>query len=66
MSDKEIWRVPEMGGVSASASSSAGADERPKEESKQGQLVVTTGVQGSCQWRGRIVGALQGTRSRTG
>ncbi|XP_004959502.1 transcription factor HY5-like [Setaria italica] len=35
-----------MGGVSVSASSDAGADERPKEDGKQRRLVVVTGAQG--------------------
>jgi hypothetical protein len=40
-SDEEIRRVPKMGGASASASSGAGAEERPKgDDGKQGQVAA--------------------------
>lgn len=60
-SDEEIRRVPEMGRASASASSGAGTDERPKEDGKQGQLAAATGAQGgqppaAGKKRGRTAG----------
>ena len=51
--------MPEMGGASASASSGAGADERPKEDGEQGgQLAAATGAQppAAGKKRGRTAG----------
>lgn len=56
-SDEEIRRVPEMGGASASASSGAGADERPKgEDGKQGQVAAGAQPPAGGKKRGRTAG----------
>eukprot|EP00267_Zea_mays_P048232 XP_020400780.1 putative bZIP transcription factor superfamily protein isoform X1 [Zea mays] len=49
--------VPEMGGASASASSGAGADERPKgEDGKQGQVAAGAQPPAGGKKRGRTAG----------
>jgi len=56
--------VPEMGGASASASSGAGADERPKEDGKQGQLVTAAGAQGQPPAPGKKRGRTAGDKEQ--
>ncbi|OEL25166.1 Transcription factor HY5 [Dichanthelium oligosanthes] len=63
-SDEEIRRVPEMGGASASASSGAGADELPREDGKQGQLVAMTGAQGQPPAAGKKRGRTAGDKEQ--
>ncbi|ONM23571.1 dentin sialophosphoprotein-related [Zea mays] len=66
-SDEEIRRVPEMGGASASASSGAGADERPKgEDGKQGQVIDVSGKEFKFTWaseRGELCDIYEERRS---
>lgn len=56
--------MPEMGGASASASSGAGADERPKEDGKQGQLVAAAGAQGQPPAAGKKRGRTAGDKEQ--
>ena len=56
--------MPEMGGASASASSGAGADERPKEDGKQGQLVTAAGAQGQPPAPGKKRGRTAGDKEQ--